>query len=133
MSVKTELEQSEGSKKSAQGLNALNIRLNKKVSTQDTEIVSLKANVDSLTDQLVDKSSTNVPKHQVLQRHPWLPVCTGPECSEKNPTWKDETQCKSCKYPLGAVATIDQVDKCPGCGASGEGSAELKHNEEQEE
>lgn len=51
------------------------------------------------------------------QTHVWDPTiahCT--DCGEKNPDFKDETECSNCKHQLGAIATIKQVKHCPGCG-----------------
>jgi len=135
MSVKGELDHSEDTKKSMQGYKALNVRLNKEINTLKATIASHDATESNRVDAVVEKASTidtETIHNQKFKRAPWLPVCEGSECGTKNPKWKDETECKDCKYPLGAVETLPDIDSCPGCSKKGTEFSAVRKNEQED-
>jgi len=44
----------------------------------------------------------------------WQQYC--PTCGDKNPDFKDETQCEDCGAHLGAKETAEKLKACPNCG-----------------
>ena len=135
LAQKTELEHAEDSEKSKQGLNALNKRLNKEISSLKASISTLQTEKDSHVDAVVEKASTIDTEsihEKKFKRAPWLPVCEGSDCGTKNPKWKDETECKDCKYPLGAVETLPEIDSCPGCSKKGDEFSAVRKNDQEE-
>jgi len=134
MAQKTDLEHVEVSEKSKQGLNALNVRLNKRISALEASVTALTGQNDSLADQITDKASTIDTEsihNKKFKMGPWLPRCEDGKCDTKNPKWKDETECKDCKYPLGAVETLPEIDSCPGCSKKGTEFSAVRKNEEE--
>jgi hypothetical protein len=61
-----------------------------------------------------EPEKTKVVEHSMSITDAFCPECGGP-----NPDFKDETECIECGHPLGAIATLDKVKNCPGCGKSG--------------
>jgi hypothetical protein len=44
----------------------------------------------------------------------WQQYC--PDCGDKNPEFKDETECPDCHMHLGAKDQVEKLKACPNCG-----------------
>lgn len=63
---------------------------------------------------IADHQGFESPPHYAT---PWSPTCE--TCGDPNEDYRSETECENCGHSLGRIATVKDIDDCPGCGAHG--------------